>query len=220
MLAWSAGCIVSSNVAPSTKTPSVTQNRNFARAYEMLPAFKPYEVPVAETSNAAMTALLLHDLNDPLHPDSPQKLANPQELFMQRAFHGGAWRCAWTLDSVGALAVLLFYMQHFVLRAYMLLYNSVQTIGWTVVLWRTSSYIVWRSSPSAWHAVSPILFFQNLAVLEVGHAALGLVRSQLLPTVLQVTSRVAVVNLVAMLPQLQSSSALLLVAFSWSFTEV
>ena len=63
MLAWSAGCVVSSNVAPSTKTASVTHNKNFAHAYEALPSFRPYEVPGPETSNAVITALLLHDLN-------------------------------------------------------------------------------------------------------------------------------------------------------------
>lgn len=41
MLAHSKGCIVSSNIAPSTKTVSVVKNRSFALAYEGVPFFKP-----------------------------------------------------------------------------------------------------------------------------------------------------------------------------------
>ncbi len=44
MLAREAGCLVSSNVAPSTRTASVTQNKNFAHAYRTMHLFRPYEV--------------------------------------------------------------------------------------------------------------------------------------------------------------------------------
>ena len=42
MIAFDAGCTVSSNVAPSTATISVTSNKMFARAYIGMPYFKPY----------------------------------------------------------------------------------------------------------------------------------------------------------------------------------
>ena len=73
----------------------MTQNKNFAYAYEMIPAWRPYFVPGPETSNAVMTALLLHDLNNPMHAGHPEMpLANPQQIFSMGGFHGGPWRAA------------------------------------------------------------------------------------------------------------------------------
>ena len=222
MLARSAGCIVSSNVAPSTKTASVTQNKNFAHAYEALPSFRPYEVPGPETSNAVMTALLLHDLNEPMHAGSPRMaLANPQQIFSQGAFHGGAWRCAYTFDSIGTLAVLLYYLNTYIVRSYLLLYNGLQTVGWAVIFGRLAAHLAARVASSPWAALGePLLLFQNLALLEPLHAALGLVRAPFLTTALQVASRVGVVNLVAFTPELHSLPALLLLSFAWSATEL
>lgn len=93
-------CIVSSNVAPSTATVSVTSNKLFALAYKGWKFFKPMEVFQPETSNAVMAALLLHDINNteaPVHPK--QKLRNPLEIFMYGSIHGGLWRNAYTCDS-------------------------------------------------------------------------------------------------------------------------
>ena len=63
------------------------------------------QVPGPETSNAVMTAMLIHDLFEPMHnghPDMP--LANPQQIFSQGGFHGGTWRCvgAWPLAAACA----------------------------------------------------------------------------------------------------------------------
>ena len=53
-----------------------------------------------------MTALLIHDLNEPMHAGNPKMpLVNPQQIFSQGSFHGGAWRCAFTFDSIGAPSV-------------------------------------------------------------------------------------------------------------------
>ena len=41
MVAREAGCIISSNIAPSTSTVSVVQNKTFGMVYEMLPNWKP-----------------------------------------------------------------------------------------------------------------------------------------------------------------------------------
>merc|ERR1711988_953752 len=97
---YSDNCIVSSNVAPSTATVSVTSNKLFALAYEGWKFFKPMEVFQPNTSNAVMAAMLLHDINNknsPVHPK--QKLRNPLEIFMYGSFHGGLWRNAYTCDS-------------------------------------------------------------------------------------------------------------------------
>mmetsp|Transcript_3428 Transcript_3428/g.5679 ORF Transcript_3428/g.5679 Transcript_3428/m.5679 type:complete len:750 (-) Transcript_3428:81-2330(-) len=105
-----AGCIVSSNIAPSTSTASVVQNKTFAWAYEGMPYFKPYEIFAPETSNAVMSAILFYDLNDPASAGNPKKkLNNPNELFKYGGFHGGTWRCAYEVDSIGEASVFIYF---------------------------------------------------------------------------------------------------------------
>merc|ERR1712003_71399 len=106
------GCIVSSNIAPATSTQSVTQNRTFAWAYEGMAYFKPYEIFAPETSNAVMSAILFSDLNDPKRSSNPKtSLNNPNQLFSQGSFHGGNWRCAYEVDSIGETSVLIYFMR-------------------------------------------------------------------------------------------------------------
>ncbi len=110
IIARNQGSVVSSNIAPATSTVSVTQNRTFAWAYEGMPYFKPYEISAPETSNAVMSAILFSDLNDPENASNPKvKLNNPNELFKYGSFNGGAWRCAYQVDSIGEASVLIYF---------------------------------------------------------------------------------------------------------------
>jgi hypothetical protein len=110
IVARSKGCIVSSNIAPSTSTPSVVSNRTFAWAYEGMPYFKPYEIFAPETSNAVMSAILFYDLNDASSAGNPKtKLTNPNQLFSFGSFHGGVWRCAYEINSIGEASVFLYF---------------------------------------------------------------------------------------------------------------
>jgi hypothetical protein len=110
IIARSKGCIVSSNVAPSTSTASVVHNRTFAWAYEGMPYFKPFEIFAPETSNAVMSAILLFDLNDPSSSGNPKTaLTNPNQLFSSGSFHGGVWRCAYEINSIGEASVFLYF---------------------------------------------------------------------------------------------------------------
>merc|ERR1712226_201222 len=110
VIANSKGCIVSSNIAPSTSTVSVVHNRTFAWAYEGMPYFRPYEIFAPETSNAVMSAMLFSDLNDPKSAGNPAaKHKNPNELFAYGSFHGGLWRCAYMVDSIGEASVLIYF---------------------------------------------------------------------------------------------------------------
>lgn len=82
----------------------------FAWAYEGMPFFKPYEIFAPETSNAVMSALLFYDLNDPKSSANPKtKFGNPNQLFSYGSFHGGAWRCAYEVDSIGETSVLIYF---------------------------------------------------------------------------------------------------------------
>jgi hypothetical protein len=110
IVARSQGARVSSNIAPSTATVSVTQNRSFAWAYSGMPAFVPMEIFQQETSNAVMTALLLNDLvSDQSAANPAVPLSNPLALFSATSFHGGIWRCGYTIDSIGGVSILIHF---------------------------------------------------------------------------------------------------------------
>lgn len=128
IIARSKGCIVSSNIAPSTSTVSVVQNRTFAWAYEGMPYFKPYEIFAPETSNAVMSAILLHDLNDSSSSGNPKtQLSNPNQLFSYGSFHGGVWRCAYEIDSIGEASVFLYFGR--LAQPYLLAVGAIAAAG-------------------------------------------------------------------------------------------
>jgi hypothetical protein len=98
--AQAEGHLVSANVAPATRTRSVTKNRLLAAAYAGAGRFG-VEVFAPQTSRVLMAALLVHDLRAaapvPAHPD---------DLFATGAAHGGLWRVAYSPRSVLGLAAL------------------------------------------------------------------------------------------------------------------
>mmetsp|Transcript_1398 Transcript_1398/g.1898 ORF Transcript_1398/g.1898 Transcript_1398/m.1898 type:complete len:754 (-) Transcript_1398:1762-4023(-) len=133
IIARSKGCIVSSNIAPSTSTVSVMQNRTFAWAYEGMPYFKPYEIFAPETSNSVMSAILLHDLNDPSSSGNPKtQHSNPNQLFSYGAFHGGVWRCAYEIDSIGEASVFLYFGR--LAQPYLMFGGALAALGGAVYL--------------------------------------------------------------------------------------
>lgn len=99
--------VSSANVAPATRTVSVTKNRMLAAAYGGAGAFG-VEVFEPEASRAIMAALLVHDLRNPRSVAQPStELAHPYELFASGAIHGGIWRLGFEPRSVLPLALLL-----------------------------------------------------------------------------------------------------------------
>eukprot|EP00752_Nemacystus_decipiens_P001371 g1359.t2 len=126
-------CMVSSNIAPSTATASVVSNRLFAMAYGGMRFFQPMEVFQQETSNAVMGALLLRDVADPATPSNPTlPLKNPLQLFSFGSFHGGVWRMAYTIDSIGTASVLayllvcLMHLLKYLLLAFVIVYAAMK----------------------------------------------------------------------------------------------
>lgn len=112
---FAAGRTVSSNIAPSTATLSVVSNRTFAWAYGGMPYFKPYEIFQQETTNAVMEALLVADITQTDNSSNPANRAkynikNSLELFKFNSVHGGAWRCAFKVDSIGEVSALIYFL--------------------------------------------------------------------------------------------------------------
>jgi hypothetical protein len=98
---------VSANVAPATRTRSVTSNRVLAAAYAGAHRFD-VEVFEPGTANALMAALLVRDLRDPAAAGAPERaMAHPVDLFVESAVHGGLWRNPFQPRSVLPLAALL-----------------------------------------------------------------------------------------------------------------
>jgi len=102
-VARDAGTTVSLNVAPPTRTRSVTKNRTLAAAYAGAHRFG-VEVFEPATTRVLMAALLVHDLRaaGPVH-------AHPWQDEAHDAAHGGLWRIAYAPRSALGLAALLGY---------------------------------------------------------------------------------------------------------------
>lgn len=108
MLLRSSGHLVSSNVAPASKTVSVMKQSLLAAAYSGAEYFHPIEVFPPEVSNNLMTYLMLHDITAPdavANPMTP--IDNPGDIFMDNACHNGFWRCAFVLRSLVEVAAVV-----------------------------------------------------------------------------------------------------------------
>jgi len=114
VIAREDGHLVSSNVAPSTSTPSVTSNPLFAAAYEGFVLFKCLEVMEPATSSSAMLSLLINDLRNDKSVANPMvPLDNPMQLFAYSAFHGGTFRCPFKVGTIGTVSFLYFVLKHY-----------------------------------------------------------------------------------------------------------
>jgi hypothetical protein len=100
------GAVVSLNVAPPTRTRSVTKNRVLAAAYEGAHRFG-VEVFEPATTRALMAALLVHDLS--AGPGPAAEDVQPWQDEARSAAHGGLWRIAYTPRSALGLGVVLGY---------------------------------------------------------------------------------------------------------------
>jgi len=105
---------------------------------------------------------------------------------------------------------------------YLFLYNFAQFLGWSAILLRMGiHYAEGKSEKDVWPAIGDLLFyFQWAAVLEVFHALVGLVKSSVSTTVVQVASRVLLTMIATYVPDAQKTWFLTLMVGSWAITEV
>jgi len=112
---------------------------------------------------------------------------------------------------------------------YLLIYNSILTIGWTLILYEVVKRVVSYNSLQdfwecygLWNAIElPLKVCQTAAFLEVAHAIFGLVRSNPTIVFVQIISRVFLVWGVAnYIPHTQLSVGILLAVTAWSITEI
>ena len=106
-VAREAGVVTSANVAPATRTTSVTKNPVLAAAYRGAGRFG-VEVFEPETSSTLMAALLVHDLRNPAAAGQPgSTVAHPLDVLAENAAHGGLWRAAYEPRSVLPVAAVI-----------------------------------------------------------------------------------------------------------------
>ncbi|XP_026192181.1 very-long-chain (3R)-3-hydroxyacyl-CoA dehydratase hpo-8 [Cyclospora cayetanensis] len=110
---------------------------------------------------------------------------------------------------------------------YMLGFNLLCTYAWGVVFLALIRHFVQHSLPGAFFANAwpelehPLFFAQSLAILEIGHSLLGLVRSSVTTTFMQVFSRLQLVWLLfSLVPASRNSVALLTCVAAWSCAEL
>lgn len=98
---------VSLNVAPATRTQSVLKNKALAAAYAGAGRFG-IEVFDPDTCNTAMATLLVRDFRDPASLTNPANdTANPMDLFIDGANHGGLWTTPYDPRSVLGIAAVV-----------------------------------------------------------------------------------------------------------------
>ncbi|XGW33537.1 hypothetical protein V3C99_017723 [Haemonchus contortus] len=112
-------------------------------------------------------------------------------------------------------------------QLYLFAYNAVQFLGWGIILLKTvhgiSEHLSW---PQLYTSVeAEVKLFQTLAILEiffhVVHALLGLVRSPVGTTIMQVTSRVVLVwPILHTCSIARGSVGVPMLLMAWSVTEV
>lgn len=108
-------------------------------------------------------------------------------------------------------------------KVYLLVYNSIQTVGWSYMLLQTLSHFLNRGTlETFWHEIKwTVIIFQNAAVLEVLHAAIGLVPSSAIVVLMQVYSRVFLVCGSLMVSHNATvSPGLPITILAWSITEI
>ncbi|KAK2605379.1 hypothetical protein N8I77_008218 [Diaporthe amygdali] len=111
-------------------------------------------------------------------------------------------------------------------RAYLVAYNAISALLWSVVLGRTLSTLLAHGIDKGPALVYPAVgewtkWTQTLAALEIVHSVLGVVRAPLLTTLMQVSSRFALVwGAVHAYPLIAASPAYSSMLLAWSTTEV
>ncbi|XP_045111421.1 very-long-chain (3R)-3-hydroxyacyl-CoA dehydratase hpo-8-like [Portunus trituberculatus] len=107
---------------------------------------------------------------------------------------------------------------------YLVFYNVFLSLGWLIVLIQTVHHLVYEvgSLDGLWESTSSVLkIFQSLAILEVLHAAVGLVPSSVAMVIPQVTSRLVILwPVLCAVNNTHSSIGLPMLLVAWSVTEV
>jgi len=116
--------------------------------------------------------------------------------------------------------------QALLVKGYLILFNAILAAGWTYVGYLGTMKFLSAPAQTSylglWGAVEvPLKIFQTAAVMEVVHAAVGIVPSNVFLTLFQVLSRVfALWGVLDLSPPSQISYGVPLLLFAWTITEI
>ncbi|KAH6888609.1 tyrosine phosphatase-like protein [Thelonectria olida] len=107
-------------------------------------------------------------------------------------------------------------------KSYLILYNSISAVAWSVVLGRTISLLILHGPKHVYFGAGEwTKWTQTVAVMEILHSVLGVVRAPFFTTAMQVASRLLLVwPIVDVFPGLALSSWYSSMLIAWSLTEV
>eukprot|EP01104_Vermistella_antarctica_P005936 TRINITY_DN16682_c0_g1_i1.p1 TRINITY_DN16682_c0_g1~~TRINITY_DN16682_c0_g1_i1.p1 ORF type:complete len:760 (+),score=228.59 TRINITY_DN16682_c0_g1_i1:73-2280(+) len=108
-------------------------------------------------------------------------------------------------------------------KIYLLAYNLASCFGWAYILFLVvKSYQADETASELYEKVGePLMYVQSAALLEVFHSLLGLVRSPVVTTLMQVASRLLLVwGFTSRFEVSQAHWSLFLMAGSWALVEV
>jgi len=106
---------------------------------------------------------------------------------------------------------------------YLVAYNTISAVLWGVVLGRCLLLVLLAGTENVYGGVGNFTkWTQTLAVLEIFHAVVGLVRTPLMTTVVQVFSRLNLVwGILHFCPEsMRDSGAYTTMITAWSITEI
>nr|AKM76670.1 protein-tyrosine phosphatase-like protein [Erodium texanum] len=106
---------------------------------------------------------------------------------------------------------------------YLFLYNSLQSIGWALALFRVlSNFVATKSTDGAYASAGELIcFLQSVAFLEVIHGAIGLVPSGVLIPLMQWGGRTHfLLAIVRGIDEVQELPSIFITFLAWSLSEV
>ncbi|XP_022914447.1 very-long-chain (3R)-3-hydroxyacyl-CoA dehydratase hpo-8 [Onthophagus taurus] len=108
------------------------------------------------------------------------------------------------------------------IKAYLLSYNFIQTLGWSYLLYQIFEFYLLKREGTLYDQVgTTLLIFQNAAILEAVNAIYKLISSNPAIVIPQIYSRIFVVcGILLPLSDSQSTIGFPLLLFAWSITEI
>ncbi|KAI5666092.1 hypothetical protein M9H77_15945 [Catharanthus roseus] len=109
------------------------------------------------------------------------------------------------------------------LSRYLLFYNSLQALGWTISLWKILSNFTSTKSVNGTYSSAGelICFLQSLAFLEVVHGAIGIVPSGVLLPLMQWGGRIHfLLAIVSGIQEVRELPSVFITFLAWSTSEV
>nr|XP_057916507.1 very-long-chain (3R)-3-hydroxyacyl-CoA dehydratase 1 isoform X2 [Doryrhamphus excisus] len=107
--------------------------------------------------------------------------------------------------------------------AWLTFYNIAMTAGWLVLAMAMMRFYMTKGTHKGlYRSIARTLkFFQTFALVEVGHCAIGIVRTSVIVTGVQVCSRIFMVWFITnSIRQIQNEESVLLFLVVWTLTEI